>query len=197
MIKFNQYVEMAMASTGNFRTIVADPPWDVALGKNWKSRFTDLARPQRFYPTMSLEEIKTISVPSANQAHLYLWVVNQHMDWGFEVARAWGFPEYVQVITWNKPGLGCGQFQCNTEQCLLFRKGGRRKNAFGKTGGTGFNWSRGKHSEKPNDFYSLVEKTSPGPYLELFARKCRQGWTCLGNEVGKKQDIKDSLPQQE
>lgn len=174
------------------RTIVADPPWNVKQGSTWKTRFTDKARPQRFYPTMSLEEIKAIKVPSSKQSHLYLWVVNQHPDWGFEVAKAWGFDEYVQMLTWMKPGMGCGQFQCNTEHCLLFRKGGRKDNAFGKTGGTGFSWNRGKHSEKPEEFYSLVEKVSLAPYMELFARKQREGWVCLGDGIDGK-DINQSL----
>lgn len=184
-----------MAQSEMFRTVVADPPWDVKQGSTWKTRFTDKARPQRFYSTMSLEEIQAIKVPSDSKSHLYLWVVNQHLEWGWPVARAWGFNEYVQIFTWNKPGLGCGQFRCNTEQCLLFRKGGRRNNAFGQSAGTGFEWPRGKHSEKPNDFYSLVESMSPGPYLELFARRCRPGWTCMGNEVGEKQDIRQSIQQ--
>lgn len=192
-MKFSQYVESMMAQAGQFRTVVADPPWDMSLGAKWKTRFTDKARPQKHYPTMQLDEIKAIHVPAAKQAHLWLWVVNQHVDWGFEVARAWGFDEYVQMLTWRKPGRGCGQFQCNTEQCMLFRRGGRRQNAFGKTGGTGFDWPRGRHSQKPNDFYSLVESVSPGPYLEMFSRQCRPGWTCLGNEVGEKQDIRQTL----
>ena len=179
--------------SGMYKTVVADPPWDVKLGANWKTAKTDKGRPQRFYPTMQLEEIKSIHVPSDKKAHLYLWVVNQHMDWGYEVARAWGFSEFVQVLTWAKPGKGVGRFQSNTEHCLLFRKGGRAQNAFGMTGGTWFNWPRGRHSAKPNDFYSLVESTSPGPYLELFARQCRPNWKCLGNEVGGKEDIRKTL----
>ncbi len=192
-MKFLQYVETMDA--GLFRTIVADPPWDVQQGSTWKTRFTDKARPQRFYPTMDLEAIKGMRIPVARQAHLYLWVVNQHVNWGWEVANAWGFDEYVQILTWAKPGRGVGRFQSNTEHCLLFRKGGRRGNAFGQTAGTHYGWDRGRHSAKPDDFYSLVEATSPGPYLELFSRKCRPGWTCLGNEVGDKQDINQSLAQ--
>jgi N6-adenosine-specific RNA methylase IME4 len=165
-----------------YKTIVADPPWTPTLGSTWKTRFTDKARPQKFYETLTLEEIAAMSPPSEAQSHLWLWVLNQHVDWGYEVARAWGF-EVWQMITWKKPGLGTGRFQCNSESVLVCRKGSRHGNPFGPTGGTCFEWSRGKHSEKPPEFYSLVERVSPGPYLEMFARKERPGWDVFGNEV--------------
>lgn len=165
-----------------FKTIVADPPWEPALGASWATRFTDKARPQKHYAVMSLEDIKAIRIPSAPQAHLWMWVLNQHMDWGYEVARAWGF-EPQQLITWAKPGLGTGRFQCNTEHVLVCRRGSRHGNPFGSSGGTWFEWPRGRHSEKPDAFYDLVERVSPPPYLEMFARRMRLGWSSHGNEV--------------
>lgn len=120
---------------------------------------------------------------SAEQCHLWLWVLSQHVEWGRVVAEAWGFPEVVTMLTWVKPGLGTGRFQCNTEHVLLCRKGGRQGNAFGPTGGTWFRWPRGQHSEKPREFFELVERVSPGPRLELFARRTRPGWDVWGNEV--------------
>jgi N6-adenosine-specific RNA methylase IME4 len=105
-----------------------------------------------------------------------------YVNWGYEVAKAWGF-EVAQMVTWCKPGLGVGRFQCNTEHCLVCRKGSRHGNPFGATGGTYFNWPRGKHSEKPDEFYHLVQSVSPGPYLEMFARKNREGFDAWGDEV--------------
>lgn len=87
------------------------------------------------------------------------------------------------MLTWCKPGLGTGQFQCNTEHVLVCRKGNRAGNPFGMTGGTYFNCPRGKHSEKPNEFYQLVEKCSPAPYLEMYARNKRDGWDSWGDEI--------------
>jgi len=166
----------------HYKCIVADPPWAPKQGAAWSTRFTDKARPQKHYPVMKLDEIKELVVPAMPQAHLWLWVINQHIDWGYEVARAWGF-EPLQIITWAKPGLGCGQFQSNTEHCLVCRKGSRHDNPFGHTRGTWFSWPRGRHSEKPAEFYNLVEQVSPGPYLEMFARKKRHGWDAWGNEI--------------
>lgn len=164
------------------RTVVADPAWTPALGSTWRTRFTDKARPQKHYRTLTVTEIAAMKPTTAPQAHLWLWVLNQHVDWGYEVARAWGF-EPQQMLTWCKPGLGNGRFQSNSESVLVCRKGSRQGNPFGATGGTWFAWPRGRHSEKPNAFYDLVERVSPGPYLELFARRTRLGWTCIGDEV--------------
>jgi N6-adenosine-specific RNA methylase IME4 len=44
---------------------------------------------------------------------------------------------------------------------------------------------RREHSRKPEQFYERVMKYSAGPYLELFARQKRKGWTCLGDQVDK------------
>ena len=165
-----------------FKTIVADPPWTPALGATWNTRFTDKARPQKHYNTLTVAEIIALKPPSAKQAHLWLWVLNQHVDWGYEVARAWGF-EPQQMVTWCKPGMGTGRFQCNSESVLVCRKGSRHGNPFGETGGTWFEWPRGRHSAKPADFYSLVEAVSPGPYLEMFARQIRQGWASFGDQI--------------
>jgi N6-adenosine-specific RNA methylase IME4 len=159
------------------------------LGATWNSSYADKARPHRQYSTMTVDEIKALAVPSAPQAHLYLWTIAQHVDWGYEVARAWGFDPVI-LWTWAKPGLGVGRFRCNTEHILVCRKGSRHGNPFGLGGrsaqateGTVFNWPRGIHSEKPNAFYDLVEQLSPDPRLELFARKRRLGWDAWGNEV--------------
>lgn len=168
--------------SGSWSCVVADPPWTPSLGATWKTRFTDKARPQKHYQTLSVEEICALKPNTPKQAHLWLWVLNQHVDWGYTVARAWGFDVW-QMLTWKKPGLGTGQFQCNTESVLVCRKGPRHGNPFGATGGTGFDWPRGRHSAKPGEFYELVERCSPGPYLEMFARENRPGWTVWGNEV--------------
>jgi N6-adenosine-specific RNA methylase IME4 len=170
-----------------YRCIVADPPWSPELGGTWGAR-VDKGRPQRFYNTMPLEDIKAMQVPSAQQSHLYLWCLSQHVDWGYDVARAWGF-EPIVLMTWKKPGLGVGRFRCNTEHFLVARKGSRHGSPFGSggrhvqaTNGTLWEWPRGRHSEKPGEFFALAERLSPGPRLELFSRKLRDGWDCWGNE---------------
>jgi N6-adenosine-specific RNA methylase IME4 len=171
-----------MSNRIQYRTVVADPPWTPSLGATWKTRFTDKARPQKHYSTLTLDELKDMVPEAAAQSFLWLWVLNQHVDWGYDLAREWGF-EPMQMLTWRKPGLGVGRFQCNSESVLVCRQGTRHGNPIGATGGTCFDWPRGRHSEKPEAFYELVERCTPGPYLEMFARRKRIGWTCEGNEV--------------
>jgi N6-adenosine-specific RNA methylase IME4 len=172
-----------------YRTVVVDPPWQPELGAKWNSRMTDKAGPQRFYDTLSVPEIVALEPRMADQAHLYIWGVAQHIDWTYEVARAWG-AEPIILMTWRKPGLGVGRFRCNTEHFLVARKGPRAGNPFGQGGrhqqatdGTCFDWPRGRrHSEKPREFFELVERLSPGPRLEMYARGPRPGWAVWGNQ---------------
>lgn len=166
------------------RTVVADPPWRPKLHANTVGRFQGPYRagPQRYYQTLTVDQIVTLAPVTAPKAHLWLWVLNQHIDWGYTVARAWGF-EPQQMLSWCKPGLGTGQFQSNSEHVLVCRKGGPVGNAFGKTKGTWFEWPRGRHSQKPEEFFDLVERVSPGPYHEMFARRVRAGWTAMGDQL--------------
>ena len=166
------------------RAVVADPPWWPKLHANTKGRKAGPYRagPQRYYRLMSVEQIITCKPETHPKAHLWLWVINQHVDWGYAVARAWGF-EPQQMITWAKPGFGTGQFQSNSESVLVCRKGGPVGNAFKKTSCTWFKWPRGRHSEKPGEFFDLVERVSPGPYLEMFARRRRSGWVQMGDQL--------------
>lgn len=174
-----------MANPALPRTVVADPPWWPKLHANTKGRThgsNGRRGPQGYYQLLTVEQIIALRPETQAKAHLWLWVINQHIDWGYRVAREWGF-EPQQMVTWCKPGLGTGQFQSNTEHMLLCRKGGPIENAFGRTNGTHFTWPRGRHSEKPDESYTLVERCSPGPYHEMFARRPRPGWSQMGNQL--------------
>lgn len=159
-----------------YRTIVADPPWTPADSTRSTYR-TRKGYPQRFYPTMTVEDIAALNPPDAQ--HLWLWVIPRHIDWGWQISRGWGY-EPIVCLTWCKPVYGVGRFQTNTEHVILARRGDE---AFGRTSGTWFLWPRGRHSEKPDAFYDLVQAVSPGPYLELFARRQRLGWDTWGDEA--------------
>ena len=169
-----------------WRTVVVDPPWrpTMSIVNGGASK----ASPQHHYDTLTLGEIIELRPTLAMQSHLYVWCLSQHVDWGFEVARAWG-TEPITLFTWKKPGLGAGRFRCNTEHVVVARKGNRIGNPFGQggrcqqaMGGTLFEWPRGRHSEKPKEFFDLVERLSPSPRLEMYARAPRNGWAVWGKE---------------
>jgi N6-adenosine-specific RNA methylase IME4 len=186
-----------------YSTIVADPPWQVTagralgayiLGDGGRQLFGGITDDQSSrplaYPSMTVEQIKALQVPAADDAHLYLWTTNGYLPAAFDVAKAWGF-QYSTVLTWAKNVMGGGMggaFGISTEFVLFCRRGSLK--AHGRVGGTWFNWKRpyderGKprHSAKPPEFYALVEDVSPGPYLEMFARDRRDRWHAWGNEV--------------
>jgi N6-adenosine-specific RNA methylase IME4 len=189
-----------------YRTIVVDPPW--AFDRELPERKHFLYRADREgrgrnaksnYATMPIEEIAAMSVNgwADEHAHLYLWTTNSFMDEAFDLVKAWGFKQKT-ILTWVKPRLGMGTyFRNNTEHVLFAVKGSLK--TLRKDCRTAFYGEQGRHSEKPAAFYDLVETMSPGPYLDVFARKQRmvlQGpnagelWATWGNECF----IADGLP---
>lgn len=157
-----------------FPVVVIDPPW----------RYDNVATrgaAEDHYPTMSLAELADIDVPAADDSHLYLWVTNGFLRQGFDLIDAWGFT-YKACLTWVKPQIGMGNyFRNNTEHVLFALKG--RLATLRNDVPTAFHADRTKHSAKPESFYDLVESCSPGPYLEMFARRRRLGWHVWGNEA--------------
>ena len=165
-----------------YKTIVADPPWEVGRGPPWNS---NLASRPLTYPTMTLEQIKKLNVKdyADDGCVLYLWTINKYLEHAYDVARSWGFkPSTVLVWCKNPHGIGLGGTYClTTEYCLFATRGGVNQKMRIDT--TWFNYKRGRHSEKPSEFMELFEKVSNAPYLELFSRVKRLNWDVWGNEV--------------
>lgn len=137
------------------------------------------------YPTMSLDEIAALPVADVahDDAHLYVWTINKYIRDTYDIAMAWGFRPST-LLTWcKKPfGLGLGgAYSLTTEHVLFARRGKLPPKRRWTT--TWWQWPRGRHSAKPDAFQDIVEQVSPGPYLELFARRQRLGWDTWGNEA--------------
>ncbi|MGH2595810.1 MAG: MT-A70 family methyltransferase [Actinomycetota bacterium] len=181
---------------GKYRTIVADPPWPMpetgernAHPNDGWSRFAGktVSLP---YESMTLEAIAALPISDLadNDAHLYLWTTAKFLDESAAVAESWGFRP-AQLLVWCKPpiGLGFGGAFCSTTEFIRFCRRGTLK-AKTREDSTWWNWSRPyidghiAHSAKPEAFLDMVERVSPGPYLELFARRNRLGWDTWGNE---------------
>lgn len=173
----------APAQAGVYQTIYADPPW-LERGGGQIKRGAD-----RHYPLMATSEICKLPVGewAAPDAHLYCWVTNNFLEDGLDVLHAWNF-RFVTLITWMKDRAGLGQyFRGLTEHCLFAVRGkvpykltpdGHRLQ-----GVTGFQAPRGAHSVKPETMRQMIERVSPGPYLELFARRPAAGWDVWGNQA--------------
>lgn len=173
---------------GEFSTILADPPW------RFQNR-TGKVAPEHVrllrYPTMTLDEIKDLPVKNlaANPAHLYLWCPNALLQEGLEVMKAWGFT-YKSNIVWHKikkdgtsDGRGVGFYFRNVTELVLFGiKGRMRTLQPGRSQVNYIQTRKREHSRKPDEIFPVIEACSPGPYLELFARFPRLGWTTWGNE---------------
>jgi N6-adenosine-specific RNA methylase IME4 len=158
-----------------YRTILADPPWELGQVGRWGA--------DRHYPVMSVEEICALPVTNvvADEAHLWLWVTNGTLFAGRAVMEAWGF-SYRSCLTWIKPRYGLGQYLRNQTEHLLLGVRGRAPVLF-RGQGTWLYAPLQEHSHKPEEQYAVIERCSPGPYLELFARRARPGWQVWGNEV--------------
>jgi N6-adenosine-specific RNA methylase IME4 len=171
-----------------YRTILADPPWNVkrlespgAKGFGTQSEILhSIALP---YSTMTVTEIAALQVPAERDAHCYIWTINKYVRDTYAIMEAWDF-EPSTLLTWAKApmGLGLGGTFCNSAEFVLFGRRGSLR-ATSRIDRTWWQWKRGKHSAKPEAFQDIVEQVSPGPYLELFARRPRLGWTTLGNEL--------------
>lgn len=165
-----------------YSTIVADPPWRYEQGGPYSGTWAGKEFRPPPYSSMSALEIAALPVGdvAAEHAHLYLWTTNRYLDDAIDVAAAWGF-RVSQVLTWCKTprGIGPGGAFSNTTEFLLYcRKGSLRYTARIDT--TWFAWPRRSHSTKPPEAFDVIERVSPGPYLELFARQQRLGWDSWG-----------------
>jgi len=175
--------------TGRFRTILADPPWRFT---NRTGKVAPEHRRLRRYETMSFEEIAALPVKeyAVNLAHLYLWTPNALLPKALEIMEAWGFA-YKTNIIWYKvrkdggpDGRGVGFYFRNVTEMLLFGIRGRMRTlAPGRSQVNIIASRKREHSRKPSGVYDLIERCSPGPYLELFAREKVPGWTQWGDEL--------------
>jgi N6-adenosine-specific RNA methylase IME4 len=183
---------LARAGKKKYATVLADPPWQF---QNRTGKMAPEHRRLSRYGTMTLEEILARPVPRvcAETAHLYLWIPNALLPEGLRVMEAWGF-QYKSNIVWHKirkdggpDGRGVGFYFRNTTELLLFGVRGRnaRTLAPGRRQVNIIKAMKREHSRKPDETYGLVESCSPGPYLELFARGSRPGWTTWGNQADK------------
>jgi len=178
-----------------YGTIVVDPPWRY---ENERGTQTRSRRGRKgttaagHYTTMDNAEIAALPVGelAAPASALYLWVTNprifghvnrhRHEVEPIDMVEGWGF-RYITLLTWVKtgpPGMGFA-FRGHTEHAIYAVRGklsipAERRESNVVTA------PRGGHSQKPGAFLDLVERVSPPPFVELFARQPRLGWDSWG-----------------
>lgn len=173
---------------GGFKTILADPPWRFA---NRTGKVAPEHRRLDRYSTMSLDTICDLPVSDAvaDDAHLYLWVPNALLPEGMRVMESWGF-RYVSNVVWAKrrkdggpDGRGVGFYFRNVTELILFGvRGSMRTLPPARSQVNMIESRKREHSRKPDEQYEFIERCSPGPYLEMFARHARDGWSAWGDE---------------
>jgi N6-adenosine-specific RNA methylase IME4 len=175
-----------------YATIVADPPWMYQKDPGAKNEGQGpVSQAESCYSTLTNEQISALPVKDlvADAGHLYLWFTNPGMFGGRfsdvtpkDIAETWGF-EFKTILTWVKPGGG-GMgwfFRGQTEHVLFATRGGKDAAIPANIREPNVIDSRkAGHSQKPGAFFDLVERVSPGPYVELFARQPRLGWDHWG-----------------
>ena len=160
-----------------YKTIVIDPPWDIKL-ISLKVRPNQKEMP---YKTMTLDEIKLLPINKLadEHCHIYLWTTMSFLPKAFDVLKSWGF-KYNCLLTWDKTNGFCPfGFKWTTEFCLFAMRKLRLKKIGIKTL---FREKHTVHSRKPQTFYNIVQKVSHPPFIEIFARRRRNGWDVFGND---------------
>ena len=189
-----------------FKAILADPPWGFQCwdGKDKRVASRGSVTP---YDTMDMEKIAALPIIdlAADNCVLFMWAVWPTMPEAFRVIEAWGFKYKTCGFLWAKAHanqlemfqdeidayMGLGYWtRANSEVCLLATRGTpKRMNADVRQA---IIEPRREHSRKPDCVYERIERLVEGPYLELFARTERPGWTSWGNETTKFRQIDDA-----
>lgn len=198
-----------------FQVITADPAW--AFRDSMKNSFNEKSPVARSaasqYTTMSQVDIARLlknhepKIPIANDALLFLWRVSAMQREALDIVHAWGFVPKAEMV-WVKQSrgiikapntliqdslhFGMGHYtRAAHETCIIASRGKGASLIHNRSTRSVFFAPVGRHSEKPEKFYDLVEELAPGPYVELFARRHRPGWTCYGDEVnGDKERVR-------
>lgn len=159
---------------GPFHVISIDPPWP--YGTQYDPDGRRAANP---YPEMSLEQIKAIELPAADDCVLWLWTTHKFMRHSFELLDAWGFRD-VAIVTWVKDRMGLGSWlRSQSEFCIMAVKGKPPITLTNQV--TVIHGPLREHSRKPDSFYEMVNGLCVGAKLDYFSREKREGWAQVGN----------------
>lgn len=170
-----------VASGAKFSTVYADPPWSYS---NKAAR----GAADNHYPTLDIDAIcsEPVRQLTTQNSHLHLWTTNAFLQEAFTVIEAWGF-RFKSCLIWIKPQMGMGNYWRVSHELLLLGVQGRLPFA-DRTCRSWILQRRTRHSRKPFAVRELIERVSPGPYLEMYGREeqPQTDWTVYGNQVERR-----------
>ena len=168
-----------------YHVIAIDPPWAYNEKGGFSSDDYDAQnnRGAVDYPTMTVEQIKNINIPSADDSVMFLWTTHAFLKDSFNILKHWGF-DYKATIVWDKVKMGMGRnIRMQVEFCLLGVKG--KPIIQGSSERDIITEPRREHSRKPEAFYEMVERMCIGNKLDYFSRQNRENWEHYGAEQGQ------------
>jgi N6-adenosine-specific RNA methylase IME4 len=171
--RINDLIEFAAAGN-RMGCIVVDPPWSI-LGSTLP------------YEAIKLDELKDLPICdlAAERCHLHLWTLpNRRHVLAYEIIEHWGFRP-VSEFVWVKPSLGRGNYWRMSHETLVTAVRSENDRFDDRWLRSWVEAPRGRHSEKPDAVRALIERASPPPRLELFARKRATGWYSWGHEIAE------------
>ncbi len=184
---------MTALPEGKYGAILCDPPWAFKVRSDkGKGRSAE-----NHYGVMSFDDVAALPVAdvAAKDCVLFLWVTDPMLPKGLELIERWGFTYKTVGFYWAKQRKDVSTFysdadfftgmgywtRANPEQCLLATRGAPKR--LHKDVRRLIVSPRREHSRKPDEVYGRIERLVAGPYLEMFARQEREGWTAWGNET--------------
>ena len=175
-------LRIRLPPAGLYQVIVIDPPWPYTNRQDDPTH--EMSNP---YSSMTIEDLGNpdkLLIPAAENSIIWLWTTNVFLHDAFHLLEKWGFT-YRTCLTWAKQGPGLGDWLAGqTEHCLLATKGDYKLFRYNES--TLLQADRTKHSEKPDEFYEMLNKLCPGTKIDMFARKERAGFEVWGAEVNAK-----------